>query len=50
MAAVIAIIIGGIAFALGLTAFILVLLLRSTVATSLGKNECFGLLKKVFFS
>jgi hypothetical protein len=46
MAAIIAMIIGCIAFALGLTAFILVLQLRSTVAASLGKNEFSAL---VFF-
>jgi hypothetical protein len=46
MAATIAIIIGVIAFALGLTAFILVLELRSTVAAYLGKNEFSAL---VFF-
>jgi hypothetical protein len=43
MAAIIAIIIGVIAFAFGLTALILVLLLRSTVANSLGKTTRFGL-------
>ncbi len=44
MAAIIAIIIGVIAFAFGLTALILVLLLRSTVNSSLGKSTCFDLL------
>ena len=39
MAATIAIIIGIIGFAFGLTSLVLVLLLRSTVASQLGKNK-----------
>jgi hypothetical protein len=39
MGAIIAIIIAIIAFAFGLTALILVLLLRSTVAANFGKNK-----------
>ncbi len=48
MTGVIAIIIGAIAFAFGMTSLVLVLLLRSTVNAQLGKKKMFRISQKLF--